>query len=585
LRVTPEIAYVLAVGLVAVVLFVTEWIRMDQVAISVPVALLLGGVIDVEAAVSGLSNPATVTVAAMIALGLGLQKTGVVAGLGRLARRLPLSSPRLRLLAMCGAVAALSPFLSNTAVVVVFLPVFVGLAAAAGEAPSRTLIPLSYSAILGGTVTLIGTSTNLVVHNLARNRGYGELSMFSIAPLGLIYLTVGLLYMATVGRRLLPSRPATDDLDHKLARRVFTTDLVLTDESGLVGSAVDTGKLIARYGIEGIERSRRWYTWPPRRQLAPGDHLRVTGTAEAIVDFARRERLDTPLVARAENSDTKVIELLVAPGFRWVGQTLAELRLDERFGAVVLGVQHARRPLGGELSNQRLAVGDLLLVEGAPSALARLLDTPGFVGIGEVTPRRGSRPPGAVALLILAAVVAVASAGLASIEVAALVGAVSMVATRCLRVDEIYSEMDWPVLALLAGLLPFGVALDRSGAAELIASELAGGLGGASPFLVVACFYAVTSILTELMSNQVAAVVLTPIALSTAGSLDMNPYALIVAVMFGASASFMTPMGYQTNALVYGPGNYRFSDYVRIGGPLNGILAVVAALLIPLMWP
>lgn len=580
-----EIAFVLGVGLVALVLFVTEWVRMDQVAMAVPVLLLCGGVLDVETAVSGLSHPATVTIAAMIVLGLGLDKTGVVAALGRLARRLPRSRPRLRLIALCVAVACLSPFLSNTAVVVVFIPVFCAVAGAAGEPASRYLIPLSFSAILGGTVTLIGTSTNLVVHNLARNRGFDGLSLFSIAPLGLIYLAIGLLYIATIGRRLLPARETTDALDGKLDDRVFSTDLQITGASRIAGSPLDAARLISEHGLEAVERARSWYAWPPHKQLGPGDRLRATGTAEALFSLARSERLETPLVTRDQSAEVRVIEVLVGPGFRFAGETLAEARFGSRFDAVVLGVQHARRPLGLELSNQRLAVGDLLLVEGTPEALARLLDNPGLIGIGEVTPKRDNRAPGLVAAAILAGVVGVASAQIASIEVAALLGAALMIAARCVRIDEVYEEMDWPVLALLAGLLPFGLALDRSGAADLLAANLAAALRGASPFLVVGCFYTATSILTELMSNQATAVVLTPIAISTAASLDMNPYALIIAVMFGASASFMTPMGYQTNALVYGPGNYRFSDYIRVGAPLNAILAVVAALLIPLLWP
>ena len=587
---TFEIAWVFGVAAVALVLFVTEWIRMDQVAITVPVLLIAGGVIDVEVAVSGLSNPATVTVAAMIVLGLGLEKTELVSRLGRWAAGIKVGSPTLRVLILCLVVASLSPFLTNTAVVVVFIPVFLSLARSAGDPPSRYLMPLSFTAILGGTVTLIGTSTNLIVHNLARNRGFDELSLFSIAPLGLIYLAFGMVYLFTIGRWLLPAREAVESLEGKIERRVFTTELALSDSSPLIGKPLDADALMRTHGLGGVELVRSWHWWPQseERRLQPGDRLHVSGEASAIFRVARAERLDTPLARRRRSlemgDDTRIIELVVAPGSRLAGHSLQELRFSSRFGAVVIGVQHPRRPFGSRLSQQRLVVGDLLLVQGPPDALERLIEDPGLTAIAEVKRPDPSRPPELLAAAILAAVVVAASLGV-RIETAALIGAVGMVATRCLRIDEVYNEMDWKVLALLAGLLPLGVALDQSGGARLLATALAGALENAHPALVILCFYGVTSLLTEIMSNQATAVMLTPIALSTAGSLDMNPYALVVAVMFGASASFMTPMGYQTNALIYGPGDYRFSDYLRVGGLLNLILAGVAALVIPMMWP
>ncbi len=585
---TWEVAYVLAVAAAAIALFITEWLRMDQVAIGVPVLLLLGGIIDIDIALSGLSNSATVTVAATLVLGRGLEKTGVVQAIGRWAARLAFGGPGPRLGVMCLLVAAISPFLSNTAVVVVFLPVFTALAAAAGQPPSRYLLPLSYAAILGGTITLIGTSTNLIVHNLARNRGYDELSMFSIAPLGLIYLVAGLAYLFTIGIRLLPRRAAGGHLEAKASSRAFTTELIVTSRSRLVGAGAS--ELAERYGLRAAEPVGRWYHWPPwdSEPLRVGDVLRVSGDAEAIFRCAHAEKLDTPLTrsgTASEPADARTIELIVSPGSRFAGRSLRELRFGSSYEAAVIGLQRPRRPLAGRLSRERLAVGDLLLVHGSPDALSRLLDDKSFTAIGEVSSPTDPRPSSALALTILVAVVATSAVGLVSITYAALVGAVAMIFTRCIRIDEVYREMDWMIIALLAGLLPLGVALDQSGAAALLGALLADLVAGMPPALIIGCFYLVTSILTEVMSNQAAAVVLTPIALSTASTLQLNPYALLVAVMFGASASFMTPMGYQTNALVYGPGGYRFSDYLRVGAPLNALLTIVAAVAIPLLWP
>jgi di/tricarboxylate transporter len=588
---SADLVVVLVVAAVAVMLFVSEWLPIDQVAIAVPAVLLIGGVIDLEVALSGLSNPATIAVAGFLVIGLALDKSGIVAAISKLSARLAAGSPRLRWIVLCFIVAAISPFLSNTAVVVVFLPVFVGIAVAAGEAPSRVLIPLSYAAILGGTITLIGTSTNLIVHSAARNRGYDALSLFSIAPLGLIYLAVGLTYVFTVGRRLLPDRPTGAALTEALESRVYVTELRITERSPALLADPRELKWREVYGLREVRPLHRWYHWLPRDHtpLAAGDLISVTGDARAIFACARAERLETPLGAWGDRVDSagdiRIIELMVAPSGVFVGRTIEELRFASRFDVIVLAVQRAHRPLRGRMTRERLAAGDLLLVQGTTDTLTAVADLDGFIAIGERERHDRARGPGWLAVAILAGTVTAAATGVASIAEAALVGAIAMVFARCVRLDELYRELDWPIIALLAGLLPLGAALDATGAADLLGRELASLIGDASPAVAVGCFYLVTSLLTELMSNQVTAIVLTPLAITTAQRLDMNPYALIVAVMFGASAAFMTPMGYQTNALVYGPGGYRFSDYLRIGAPLNVILAVVAAVAIPWLWP
>ncbi|HUH04043.1 MAG TPA: SLC13 family permease [Kofleriaceae bacterium] len=588
---SADMAFVLIVCGAAIVLFVSEWLPMDQVAIAVPPVLLVGGAVDLETAISGLSNPATIAVAGFLVIGLALDKTGVVRAISRLSARLSWGTPGLRLFALCMVVAGLSPFLSNTAVVVVFMPVFLGLAAGCGQQPSRVLIPLSYAAILGGTITLIGTSTNLIVQSAARNRGFDELSLFSIAPLGLIYLAVGMTYLMTIGRRLLPDRPSGSALDAAIANRVYTTELRVTERSSAVGKNPRELPWREKYGLQEVRPLHPWYTRLPRApaSLRAGDFLCVTGDANALFSCARGERLETPVGALEDSPDdsgeVRVIELMVAPGGMYVGCTIQDLKLATRFEVVVLGVQRARRPLRGRMTRERLVGGDLLLVQGASEALMVLADHDAFVAIGEAPRHDLSRGPGWLALAILAAVVVASATGIASIPAAALVGAIAMVFSACVRVEEIYRDLDWPIIALLAGLLPLGAALDTSGAADFLGRELAGLIGDTHPSIAIGCFYLATSLLTEVMSNQAAAIVLTPLAITTAQRLDMNPYALIVTVMFGASAAFMTPMGYQTNVLVYGPGGYRFTDYLRVGAPLNLLLAGVAALAIPWLWP
>lgn len=590
---TFEMGLVFVVIAAALVLFVTERFPVDQVALAVPIVLLVAGVIGAEQAVAGLSNPATVTVAAMLILSLGLMKTGAIDAVGRWARTARLGGRTSRLLVVCLLVAAISPFLNNTAVVVVFLPVFLGLARHGGEPPSRYLIPLSFSAILGGTVSMIGTSTNLIVYGMARTRGYDELTMFSIAPLGLVYLGVGLLYLFTVGRRLLPHRERPPDLSGKYDVRDFITELVVERDSPVVGRSLAElrwGELY-RVSVLGIQRGPRSIAAPgPRRLLQADDILFVRGDTEELFRLAAAQGLSTPTERvlgdlALGGEDARLVEILVAPGCPLVEHTLREIGFRRRYGCVVIASQRHGVPIHERLPDVRFDVGDILLVHGPADALARLAEQPGFVPLGEVERPFVARPRALVAIGILAGVVAAAGTGLVPILPAALVGVGLMVFSGCVRLAEVYEELDWSVVILLAGLIPLGLAMDETGAAEWLGHAVAASLGPLGPVVLIGAFYLVTSLLTEVMSNNAAAVVLTPVALLAAAEAGLNPYALLVAVMFGASASFMTPVGYQTNTLVFGPGGYRFADFLRVGGPLNLVLALTAAILIPLFWP
>jgi di/tricarboxylate transporter len=591
--VTFQMGFVLAVILAAFVLFTTERYRVDQVAIAIPVVLLMAGVIGVEDALAGFSSPATVTVAAMLVLSLGLTRTGAVEAVSNWALRAPLGGPGSRLLVLCLVVAGISPFLNNTAVVVVFLPVFLTVARTFGTPSSSVLIPLSFSAILGGTVTMIGTSTNLIVYGMAQTRGLDELGMFSIAPLGLVYLAVGMLYLFTVGRRLLPRREAPPELSDKYDVRNFITELQVEDGSPMVGRTLGELRWGERYGVEilGIQREPRSIPAPGARQgIRAGDVLLAQGDTRKLLALAREQKLTTPSGrarprAALHRGDARLVEMMVAPGSHLAGRTLEEIRFQQRHDAIVLAVQRQGRTVHDRLAQLRLSVGDLLLVHGAAVALDALADDPGFVPLAEIQHSDVARPRAAVAVAILAGVVLLAGVGVVSILPAALTGVVLMVFTGCVRLEEVYDDLDWSVVFLLAGLIPLGLAMDQSGAAEWISGMVSGLLGPLPPVAAVAVFYLLTSLLTEVMSNNAAAVLLTPVALSAASDLELSPYALLVAVMFGASASFMTPIGYQTNALVYGPGGYRFTDFLRIGLPLNLILLVTAAFLIPWFWP
>jgi di/tricarboxylate transporter len=590
---TWEMGFVFAVVVTALVLFVLERYPVDQVALAIPVVLLLAGILTPEEAISGFSNTATVTVALMLLMSLGLIKTGAVAAIGRWARSARLGGPFARMVILCLLTATVSAFLNNTAVVVVFLPVFMAVAQQANEPPSLWLMPLSFAAILGGTVTLIGTSTNLVVYGMAKSRGFDDLTLFSIAPLGLVYLVVGLTYLFTVGRVLLPRRAGQSDLSGKYGVRDFIAELRVTRGTPAAGRTYAETRWGERYGVSilGLYRDGRTI-WGPiaNRRILPGDLLYAQGTTEDLLRLVDRERLETTAQRLLSGvdlgfSDARLAEVLVAPAAPIVGHTLKEARFQQRYDATVLALQHHGRTVRERLAEVRIEPGDLLLVHGPVAALEALGQEDGFVPLGQVVPPRFDRPRALVAVAILLGVVVTAGFGVLDIMPAAMIGGAIMLFTRCVRLEEVYEDLDWMVVFLLAGAIPLGVAMDKTGAAAWLAQQAAETFGRFGPSAVISVFYLMTSVLTSIMSNNATAVVMTPIALGTAATLGINPYALLVAIMFGASADFSTPIGYQTNTLIYGPGGYRFSDYVRVGGLLNLLLFLTASLLIPRLWP
>ncbi len=590
---TFDMVFVLVVAGASLVLFAMDRIRLDQLSMSVPVVLLLGGVIEPREAFSGLSSEATVAVAAMLVLGLGLRNTGLIAAIGIWARTAPLGGKTMRMFILCLLAAFLSPFLNNTAVVIVLIPVFAALAEQADEPVSLYLMPLSFVAIMGGTVTLIGTATNLIVHGEALELGYDELTMFSIAPLGLISLAVGMLYLFTFGRRLLPRREQPPDLSSRYGVRRFTTELDIGPDSPAAGRSLAQLRWGERYQVTilGIERRGRVISLPAgERVIEHGDMLYAQGAAEDLLVLAREQKLHTPkdrmrLEASRAVTGGRLVEIIVGPGSALVGRTLKDVSFAQRHDATVMGVQHHGASFTDRMAQLELSVGDILLVRGETDALERLADEPGLIPMAEVDHPVESRPRAAFAAAIMAGVVVSATVGLFPISTSAVAGVALMVFTGCVRVSEIYAELDWMVVFVMAGLIPLGLAMESTGAAGWIASGVVGATAGLGETGMIAAFYLLTAVMTAVVANTATAVMLTPVAVVVAQTAGLNPYALLVTVMFGASASFVTPFGYKTNVMIYSPGGYRFMDFVKVGGPLNLLLAVVASILIPIFWP
>jgi di/tricarboxylate transporter len=394
-----------------------------------------------------------------------------------------------------------------------------------------------------------------------------------------------------VGRRLLPEREAGHTTADRLDIRDFTTELGVQPDSHSAGRTLEELRWPSVFGVTVLGVNRRGDTsWSPsaRLEIEPGDVLFVRGDRDALLRLAGEEGLSPPnqdVDPTSGPDEARLVEVLVTPGSPLIDHTLNEIRFHQRFGATVVGMQHHEETVEERLGDRTIKLGDMLLLHGRAADIEGIVEQPGFTGLTEVPLSREARPGPLVPASIMCAVVLAAGTGLTSIVAASLAGVVAMLFTGCIRTDELYDELDWMVVFLLAGLIPLGTAMEVSGAAGAIASVVADPLGALGPHATVAGFYLLTAAFTEVMSNNAAAAVLAPVALGAAEQMGLDPYALLITVMFGASASFLTPIGYQTNALVYAPGGYKFRDFFRVGLPLHLMLATLATFLIPVLWP
>lgn len=595
----PAAIVVLAVMFIAMVFFIWGKFRVDLVAVGVLVVLAIldwfvlnHAIFSRENVLFGFSSQATATVAAMFVISAALVRTGLVQGIYRHLDRIAGKTEKRLLLVLCVTSASLSAFLLNTATVAIFIPVAIVLARSRRISASRVLMPLSFASQIGGVCTLIGTSTNILVNSIAIDSGLGGFSLFEFAPLGLIMCVVGVVYLIFVTPWLLPNRKGQLQQVDQYRLADYLTELEVKENSPLIGNGWAATEAVKEKDIDLIKIIRDGKaTWrATRTKIQQGDILLLHGHAEKLLRLQRKYKLRSLANVKVDDKEmssdeVQLIEALVPPQSRLVGQSLDSFGFSRRFGCAVLAVQRRGKVLRDRLMKIFLEDGDTLLLQGHEDDTSRVLQSRDLIVTNEVTDLYLRKDRAVVALLMLAFTVVLAASNAIPIYLAGILGAMGMIVGRCLTLEEAYQAIDWKVIFLLGGMLPLGQALDQTGAASWLANTLLQPFSDFGPVAVLAMLYLITALLTENMSNTAAAAILAPLALSVAGAMEVDPRAFLVAITFAASTSFSTPVGYQTNTMIYAPGGYRFTDYTRLGGPLNLIFWILAVLFIPIFWP
>ncbi|MEO6926457.1 MAG: SLC13 family permease [Rhodanobacter sp.] len=576
-----------AVIVTAMGLFASEKVRIDLVALMTLGALVILGIISPVEALSGFSNEATVAVAAMLVLSMGIDRSGALEPLIRLLSRI--RHPWLLTLAMMLVIAPLSAFVTNIALVATFLPLALRVCQANGMSPARVLMPMAFAAQMGGVSTLIGTSSNLLVDSIARAHGLAGFGVFEFTAMGAMLAVVGIVYMMLVGRWLLPK-----EVDVGLPQQTdigkYVTELRVGEESSLVGKSIADAKLGERYGVYPLELLRgERRMWSPRSQeIAAGDVLLVRGDWAKIEEFQRRAGLSSaPELRYAQDRDHPRVlaEIMVAPASAIEGQQLAATELNWRYDATVLAIHRRGQILRDKLSQVSLAVGDVLLVLVGEAVVPQLRNDEDLVVLSEREERPRTPHRAILAVLIMVGVVATAALHLLTVAIAAILGVLAMALSGCFGRKDVYAGIDWKVIILLGAILPLGMAIEKTGLSHVVVQ---GGMllvGDHGPIAALLLVYLLTALMTELMGHNPSVVLMMGIAVSVAHAVGADARPFIVAVAFAASTSFATPVGYPTNTMVYYAGGYRFMDFMKIGIPLILMFCALSMWLIPVFWP
>lgn len=595
---TWDIAFVFALLILTLISFVWEKVPADVTALSVFAILIASGLLDSEDAFDVFSNPAPITVGAMFILSAALEKAGLISSLSQKLQGLSKLTYRPFLLVIMVLVGILSGFINNTPVVVVMLPIVLTLSSKIGVAGSKVLIPLSYASILGGTCTLLGTSTNLIVSGVAKKYSGESLGMFEFSFIGIPIFLAGMTYLLVLGNKLLPWRETLTSILSEEERREYIAEAFVNTDSNAIGKTLKEAGFKRTSGMRVIDLVRSGVSLQGRMhdvKLLDGDRLflacRASGLAQARsiegIDLAAERELGLEHINAHEGL---IVEGILGPNSEILGKSLEQVNFRQRYRLVVLAIHRNGRNLRDQLGTLRLEFGDTLLLLGTDEAIQSMSGSEDIILMeNRAVPSKSEKRKSITVLAALAGVVACASTGFAKIEVAAIVACALLFVTNCLRPKDGYAAIQWNILFIIFGMLSLGMAMSETGASTWLADQLIAGVTlftteEARPYVMLACLYLLTNGLTEILSNNAAAVLMATLAVGIAETLgvDMKPFLMTVAV--AASASFSTPIGYQTNTYVYGAGGYRFSDFIKVGAPLNFICFLIAVFLIPMIW-
>ncbi len=589
---TPQIGIVLALMVVALVLFSTERIPIEVVSLLLVMALVLTGTLTAGEAFAGFGNDIVITIAGLFILTGGLAKTGVVDLVGRRLHRAAGDS-EFRIVALIMFAAAFcAAVMKNTTTTAMFLPVVLGIAVRRNISPSRLLMPLAFGAILGGTCTLIGTSTNLAVSGALPRYGIQPFTMFELTAVGVIIVAAGMLYMLLIGRRLLPSGKPADSLTEQYHVRQYMTEVIVLDDSPLIGKSLREARIGDELDLTvlGILRGERDRIAPsPAEKIKAEDLLLVQGRVEDILKVKAEAGIEIKPDFELNDSvlkskDTELFEAMVPRGSDFLGRTLKRVDLRNRYGVVVLAIDRHGVDLLSKISRVRLRFGDVLLLQANREQVERLATDGQILLLEEISERQARPEKSRWALLAFGVFLLFSLTHLVPLPIAVLFGVMILLASQSLRMSEVYEIIDWRLLILIACMIGFGVAMERTGADQYLADLIVRGTGAYGPTAVLAGFFIMTVALTQPMSNQAAALVMLPISIKTALALGLNPRTFAITVTYAASCSFLTPLE-PACVLVYTPGHYRFLDFVKVGSILTIAVFAIVIWLVPVFWP
>ncbi|MFN6297277.1 MAG: SLC13 family permease [Microcystis sp.] len=590
---TP-IILTLTVLVVALVAFVAEWLPVDLTALCVAIVLILLGLVTPEEGIAGFSSSATVTVMAMFVLSAGITRTGVIQVIRDRLLVWGGKNPHQQVFVLGALVGPISAFINNTAVVAIFLPIVEDWCKKQKISPSKLLIPLSYATVLAGMITVVGTSTNILASGISAKLGYGQFSLFQFTALGVVTFLAGLIYLTIFAPKLLPDRKSStgEFLDDDYGSKVYLSEVIIAPRSNLIGQTLSQSGLQRKFNFDVLEliRNKVHLSQPlADKVLNAGDILIVHSSREELLKIKDERGLEIFADVKFQKGDIestittgeeKLAEVLILSNSRLIGTTLKDLKFRQRYNATVLAIRRGSELLQGRLGKIPLKFGDLLLVQGPKQSFIGLQTTRELLVLEEKDIESLRKDKGIIALIITLSVIIIAAFDIQPILVTSLVGVVLMVITGCLKPGEVYGSIRWDIIFLLAGLIPLGTAMDNSGTTKWLADNLVAIGGHLSGFWILVFFYLITSVLTEILSNNAAVVLMIPVAVEVAKTLGLNPLAFMYAVTFAASNSYLTPIGYQTNTMVYAPGGYKFLDFTRLGAPLNLILTILTPVLI-----